>query len=67
MVTVPDVLLMSEADAKAKLISVGLVPNVTDSLGAMPFGHVIGQLPAAGESVVKGSTVTINVGRPIGP
>jgi beta-lactam-binding protein with PASTA domain len=40
---------------------------VTYSDGTMPYGYVIGQLPAAGESVVKGSTVTIRVGRPIGP
>jgi beta-lactam-binding protein with PASTA domain/tRNA A-37 threonylcarbamoyl transferase component Bud32 len=65
MVVVPDVDGMSESDAKAKLISVGLVPNATDRPGvALPkIGRVVGQLPAAGTSVVKGSTVTIEIGR----
>jgi beta-lactam-binding protein with PASTA domain/tRNA A-37 threonylcarbamoyl transferase component Bud32 len=70
MVVVPDVFNMAEAAAKAKLISVGLVPNVTDSPGEPldKWGYVVGQLPAAGISIVKGSTVTIRVGRPmLGP
>jgi beta-lactam-binding protein with PASTA domain len=66
MVTVPDVVTMTEADAKAKLISVGFVPNVTELFGAaiIQVGRVITQVPDAALSAAKGSTVTIQVGRP---
>jgi beta-lactam-binding protein with PASTA domain len=66
MVTVPDVVTMTEADAKAKLISVGFVPNVTEIFGAaiIQVGRVITQSPEAAMSAAKGSTVTIQIGRP---
>ena len=66
MVPVPDVVTMTEADAKAKLISVGFVPNVTEIFGAaiIQVGRVITQNPEAATSQPKGSTVTIQVGRP---
>jgi beta-lactam-binding protein with PASTA domain len=62
---VPDLDNMAEADAKAKLISVGLVANATDRPGVAltKIGRVVGQLPAGGVSVIKGSTVTIEIGR----
>jgi beta-lactam-binding protein with PASTA domain/tRNA A-37 threonylcarbamoyl transferase component Bud32 len=64
MVTVPDVKTMSEADAKAKLTSVGLLVDVQPATETDPtkVGKVTGQLPAAGETALKGSTVTIQVG-----
>jgi beta-lactam-binding protein with PASTA domain/tRNA A-37 threonylcarbamoyl transferase component Bud32 len=64
MVVVPDVYHMKEVDAKAKLISVGLVPN-PEVLPAGPplwVGFAIDQNPAAGVSVIKGSTVWIQIG-----
>lgn len=64
LVSVPDVKLMTEADAKAKLISVGFVPDVQPAVEPDPakVGKVTGQLPAALTKAVKGSTVTIQVG-----
>ncbi|HEX9094178.1 MAG TPA: Stk1 family PASTA domain-containing Ser/Thr kinase [Coriobacteriia bacterium] len=64
MVAVPDLSDMSEADAKAKLTSVGLLAEVQPAPAPDPskVGKVTGQLPASGTSVLKGSTVTIQVG-----
>jgi beta-lactam-binding protein with PASTA domain/tRNA A-37 threonylcarbamoyl transferase component Bud32 len=64
LVVVPDVKLMSEADAKAKLTSLGFVPDVQTAVELDPakVDKVTGQLPAAGEKAVKGSTVTIQIG-----
>jgi len=66
MVSVPDVTKMTEADAKAKLTSMGLVPVVDYSVPPSPsdVGKVFGQDPAAGTSVAKGSSVKIGVGSP---
>ncbi len=64
MALVPDVTTMTEADAKAKLNSVGLTWEVNTVAGSPPdkVGKVTGQAPAAGTSVPKGQKVTISVG-----
>jgi len=60
-VTVPDVRGMAQADATAKLTAVGLVAQVGKAYSSQPSGLVVGQGPAAGSSVAKGSIVTISV------
>jgi serine/threonine-protein kinase len=64
MVGVPDVTTMSESDARAKLLSVGLVPEVDYVPEPDPtkVGKVNDQLPASGTSVAKGTKVTLQVG-----
>lgn len=60
MVTVPEVVSKSEADAKAALEAAGLVVSVNRILGGF-FGTARSTDPAAGTSVRKGSTVTLYV------
>nr|WP_238994422.1 Stk1 family PASTA domain-containing Ser/Thr kinase [Actinomyces sp. 565] len=60
MVNVPDVAGMSEQEATAALQEVGLEVEVSRVLGGL-FGTAHSTDPAAGESVRKGSKVTLNV------
>jgi beta-lactam-binding protein with PASTA domain len=57
-VAVPDVKLMTVADAKAKLTSLGFVVDVVTP-GATDASKVNDQLPIAGFKAIKGSTVTL--------
>ncbi|WP_407345180.1 transglycosylase domain-containing protein [Pengzhenrongella phosphoraccumulans] len=51
---------MARADAEAAIINAGLQPGVTEAVDAtVPKGRVISASPAAGASVVPGSTVAI--------
>jgi len=58
MVTVPDVSTMTVKDAKAKLVSLGFVPDVITP-GATDLSTITDQLPTANTKAVKGSTVTL--------
>ncbi len=60
MVTVPDVSGMSEQEATTALKNAGLDVEVSRVLGGL-FGTAHSTDPAAGESVRKGSKVTLNV------
>jgi serine/threonine-protein kinase len=60
-VTVPDVVGMSETDAKATLDGAGLSATSTEVASEEPKGIVTAQDPIAGKTVDKGSTVTLSV------
>jgi eukaryotic-like serine/threonine-protein kinase len=63
-VTVPDVVGMSQADAKAALEAKGFVVDITYiNSDASRNGKVITQSPSADTKAAKGSTVRITVGR----
>jgi serine/threonine-protein kinase len=62
-VDVPDVLGAREADAVATIRAAGLVPDVHDIFSEKPGGTVIAQDPKGGVSMVKGSTVRINISK----
>jgi eukaryotic-like serine/threonine-protein kinase len=66
LVTVPDLVGRSEADAGAALARVGLRPNVVRVPSSDAPGTVVAQLPPAGGQQYRGATVQINVskGRP---
>ena len=57
----PDVTLMSGADAAAKLNAAGLNvgSSTSQSSDTVPIGEVISQDPAAGSKVDKGSKVNL--------
>lgn len=61
--TVPAGLVgMTQADAEAAIVNAGLKAGVTEAVDAtVPKGRVISATPAAGASVVPGSTVAIVV------
>ena len=61
MVTVPDVFRRSEADAVAALESAGFAVEVVHDKGEPVFGLVYEQSAAAGDSIAKGSTITLKV------
>jgi beta-lactam-binding protein with PASTA domain/tRNA A-37 threonylcarbamoyl transferase component Bud32 len=62
MVLVPKVVTMSQADATSKLESAGLVADPKTIVSTTdPEGIVQSQSPDGGQSVPKGSKVTINV------
>ena len=64
--TVPSVSGQTYDQAAAALSQLGLVPQqaqVYDNTGTYPAGQVVGTTPAAGSSVAKGSTVTVNVSK----
>jgi len=62
MVLVPKVVTMSQADATSKLESAGLVADPKTVVSTTdPEGIVQSQSPEGGQSVPKGSKVTINV------
>jgi beta-lactam-binding protein with PASTA domain/predicted Ser/Thr protein kinase len=62
-VAVPDVLGARESDAVAVLRAAGLVPDPHDIFSDKPTGTVIAQDPKGGTSVVKGSTVRVNISK----
>jgi beta-lactam-binding protein with PASTA domain len=61
--TVPDVKGHPLTDAIAQLASAGLRPNIVYIFSTAVENTVIGQFPAAGDRVLRGSTVRINVSR----
>ncbi|HEX9681917.1 MAG TPA: Stk1 family PASTA domain-containing Ser/Thr kinase [Acidimicrobiales bacterium] len=67
-VAVPNVVGDDEATARTKLESAGFVVAVDEqSSGPSDDGKVLSQNPAGGSTAAKGSTVTIVVGRFLGP
>lgn len=61
-VQVPNVAKMSEADAKAALQNAGFDTRSNPVFDAtVPFGDVVSTNPKAGDSVDKGSVITLNV------
>ena len=60
---VPDVLGAREADAVVTLRAAGLVPDTRDIFSDKPPGTVTAQDPKGGTSVVKGTTVRINISK----
>jgi eukaryotic-like serine/threonine-protein kinase len=62
-VAVPDVVGAREAAAVGVIQEAGLVPDVHDIFSDKPSGTVIAQDPKGGMSVVKGSTVRVNVSK----
>jgi eukaryotic-like serine/threonine-protein kinase len=62
-VNVPDVLGAREADAIATIRAAGLIPNPVEIFSDDPQGSVIAQDPKGGTSVVRGSTVRINISK----
>lgn len=68
-VKVPDVVNLSEQDAKNALRQAGLKVNVQKGPpeGDIPEGSVFRQLPPAGQEVAPGTTVTIFVAENPGP
>src|SRR5256714_876636 len=61
--TVPDVGGKAATDATAAIARVGLQPDVHEINSEKPVGTVIAQAPKAGEQVVRGSKVRINVSK----
>jgi eukaryotic-like serine/threonine-protein kinase len=66
-VEVPDVTGESRDDAIAALTEAKLKPKVREVFNKAEPGTVIAQAPAAGETVVQGSTVQINVSKGLQP
>ncbi len=62
-VNVPDVLGAREADAIATIRAAGLIPNPVEIFSDDPQGSVIAQDPKGGTSIVRGSTVRINISK----
>ena len=64
--TIPSVAGQSYDQAAAALSQLGLVAKqakIYDNTGTYPAGQVVSTDPAAGSSVAKGSTVTVNVSK----
>jgi eukaryotic-like serine/threonine-protein kinase len=59
----PRVAVPHEADALVTIRAAGLVPDPHDIFSDQPTGTVIAQEPKGGESVVRGSTVRINISK----
>ena len=66
-VTMPDVRGISQANATAKLTSVGLKVDVGRQYSSQPTGRVVTQGPAPGSTVPAGATVTISVSQGLAP
>jgi serine/threonine-protein kinase len=62
-VAVPDVLGAREAAAEVTLRAAGLVPDTREIFSDKPVGTVIAQDPKGGTSIVRGSTVRINISK----
>lgn len=60
-VTVPRVVGLTEADAKARLTALGLSVSVSRSASTKPKGLVVSQEPAQDSKAAKGSVVGLNV------
>ena len=63
MVSVPNVVNQSEAQAQATLQNAGFYVQVVDQQSSQPDGTVLAQSPVANNKAKKGSTVTITVAR----
>ena len=63
MVSVPNVVNQSEAQAQATLQNAGFNVQVVDQQSSQPDGTVLAQSPTANQKAKKGSTVTITVAR----
>ncbi|MEI2729688.1 MAG: Stk1 family PASTA domain-containing Ser/Thr kinase [Candidatus Nanopelagicales bacterium] len=63
MVSVPNVVNQSEAQAQATLQNAGFNVQVVDQQSSQPDGTVLAQSPVANNKAKKGSTVTITVAR----
>jgi eukaryotic-like serine/threonine-protein kinase len=63
LVTVPDLVGRSEAEAGAALARVGLRANVVRVPSSEPPGTVVAQLPPAGGQQYRGERVQVNVSR----
>jgi len=63
MVSVPNVVNQSEAQAQATLQNAGFNVQVVDQQSNQPDGTVLAQSPVANNKAKKGSTVTITVAR----
>lgn len=65
-VQVPDLFNMTEDQARQALIDRGLIPNVSNATQPVADpaqnGLVVAQVPAAGQTVSRGTTVTITLG-----
>ena len=63
LVTVPDVVGLSQANAEAAIVAAGLTVGVvtTDNSDTVPVGDVISQDPTAGSEIAEGSSVDIVV------
>jgi len=66
-VVVPRVVGQTQGDAVQALTKVGLKPVLQNVPSDKPAGTVVGQKPAAGKEVDKGSKVTVNVSTGTGP
>jgi beta-lactam-binding protein with PASTA domain len=64
--TVPDVTGKDQAEAVAALQSAGLKPVIVEVASQEPLGTVVGQDPAAGQTVPPGSRVRLQVAK-VGP
>ncbi len=62
-VLVPDVRGRSVTDAITALAGIGLNPKIVHIFSPQPPDTVTGQFPSAGDKVIKGSDVRINVSR----
>jgi beta-lactam-binding protein with PASTA domain/predicted Ser/Thr protein kinase len=62
-VAVPDVVGARESAAIGVIQEAGLLPDVHDIFSDKPTGTVIAQDPKGGTSVVKGSTVRVNISK----
>jgi beta-lactam-binding protein with PASTA domain len=62
-VAVPDVTGKSLADAQKQLDAAGLDSTQTETTSDQPAGTVVDQSPKAGDSIAKGSTVTLSVAK----
>ncbi len=63
MVSVPNVVNQSEAQAQATLQNAGFNVQVVDQQSSQPAGTVLAQSPVANNKAKKGSTVTITIAR----
>lgn len=66
-VVVPQVVGQTQGSAVNALTAVGLKPVLHNVPSAKPAGTVVGQKPAAGKEVDKGSKVALNVSTGAGP
>lgn len=60
-VAMPDVMNLTEAEARAKIEGAGLQLDISRTPSYSPEGIVIGQSTKAGDQVVKGTRVTVQV------
>lgn len=61
--TVPEVVGLSESDARAALLSAGFVPTVTRVYKSRPRGEAVSQSAPAGASLPVGTEIAIEISR----